>query len=472
MSKKSGLPFSLHKKQIILFSAILFLIALSILVCLYLSATKDRANDYKRITTEEYNTAFLSMFPIDNYNAEDFNYYLAEDIFQSSYSIPNVSTLRSYMKRISSSDNTIATAYLGIRPEKVDADKLVALLREYPTLNYHIILAYPSIDYWKEMSAGKREETLIKYRELTNALLTEANVTVYSFSREWLICNPANYEDVFLTTKEASHNLLVYCNKFANYYITPGNADSVFAEFSALLEQECNSPIVYPDLSEYKIVFIGDSFFGNYTGTTSIPRVVESLTGATVYNCGFGGNTAAHVDDIVISLPEITEAFVTGDTSRLPTDQPVSSGINTYTREASDSSKLCIVINYGLNDYYKGVPVSTDDPYDINSYTGAFRRALDALQEAYPDAQIILTAASYTSYFGHGTQRMSESGGVLSEYVDALTAIAAEYQVDIIDNYSGLPITAENYEYYIPDGTHPNEKVRFTIGSKIALTVR
>lgn len=457
------------------FKKIYILIGVAILLIgVYVAFPKNLLNDYRRMAEEEYTVAYLSMFPIDNYDEEDFTHYFAWDALKASYCIPNESILRFYMNQIASSGNTISTVFIGVRPDKISADELISLLREYPSVNYNILLPYPSMEYWDKLSDEKLQSTLQSYRTLTDALLLENNVKVYSFNKEWVLCNPANYEDAFLTNEDVSRSLFLTwtLNDNQGYHITADNIDTVFAELSELLMQNRTSPTVYPDLSDYKIVFFGDSVIGNYTDSASIPGVVNGLTGATVYNCGYGGNSAAYLEGAPINLPGIADAFVNQTASPLPEDTQVHKGVTEYLNDTSETNKLCFVINYGLNDYFNGAPVSTEDPYDVISYSGALRTAVTSLQQAYPEAQIILMTPNYTTYFEYGNTIQSEVGGILTDYVNAAVAVGKDCNVTVLDNYTELGINAENNWLYLEDGCHPSATGRYLIGQRIALNIK
>lgn len=457
-----------YKKHIALFFIFLILAIVAFIWVIFSSTPQARKSDYTRISSEEYDTVFLSMFPINNYAEEDYAYYRAQSILKTTYEIPDMQTLQSYMKKIAKSGNMVSTIYLGIRPEKIVAKELSKLLADYPSVNYHIILSYPELDYWFTLSNQELQEHINKYRELTDTLIYTNNISIYLFSQEWLICNPANYDDVFLTNEDISHTLMANCDRDHNFVITPENVDTVFAKFSQLLESKYSTPTTYPDLSDYKIVFFGDSVIGNYTDTASIPGVVGGLTNATVYNCGFGGGTAACYSDSPVTLTHIVDAFIKKDLSSLPENNQVYKGIETYIQDTTPTKQLCFIINYGLNDYFNGVPISTDDPYDVYSYSGAFRTAITNLRHAYPDAQIILLTPNFTSYFSNGEERKSTVGGILTDYANALISIGNEYNLHVLNNYADLNINGDNHGEYLVDGCHPNEATRFTIGERIA----
>lgn len=453
------------------FIAVVLLLA--VLLCLpMLPSARERRNDFARLAAEEYDTVFLSMFSIDNYDENDFYHFRLQDTVKTTHELSGALDLDSYMKKITEGGQNVSTVYLGVRPDKLAPDRLLAITRAYPGIHFEVLLAYPSIDYWRGLPDSKRSKVLGSYRSLADALLTEGNVSVYSFLQEWLICNPSNYEDTFLTCTSASQTIFLHCDIFQNNYLTLDNVEEQFAEFSEFLFRETEAPTVYPDLSDCKIVFFGDSVIGNYTDNCSIPGVVHALTQATVYNCGYGGNSATVTAESPITLPGIVTAFIDRDLSPLPADKQVYAGVNEYLEDATPTGKLCFVINYGLNDYFLGCPINGDTPYDTTSYTGAFRTAIEALQKAYPEAQIILMTPNFTSYFNNGQDLMSEKGGVLTDYADAIHALGTEYSVDVLDNYTDLGIDATNHMFFLADGCHPNFRTRFTIGRRIALAIR
>lgn len=451
--------------------SVLFL-AVASLLFVFLSVPEERKQDRKRLSTEEYNTVFLSMFPIDHFQEEDYSYYRLQYIVKASHCFRNIRSLKSDLKLIADSGNEVSHIYLGVLPGKLPAVQLAALIRKYPATTFHVILAHPYIEYWQSLSEKAMNATLQSYREMTDTLLCEGNACVYLFSREWLICNPSNYADRFLTTPETSLTIMLNCDKEHRFLVTAENVDTVFSDFTQLLEASRTVPVTYPDLSGYKVVFFGDSVIGNYTDCTGIPGVVKALTNATVYNCGLGGNSASYHPKAPINLPGIVDAFCQGDPTPLPADTQVLRGVTEFLQDTTDAKKLCFIINYGLNDYFNGAPVSTDDPYDPMGYSGALRTAITTLQGRYPDSQIILAAPNFTAFFNNGTDKNSDTGGVLTDYVNAVISLGEEYHIDVLDNYNDLGINADNFLRYLCDYCHPNEDTRFTMGSRIATIIR
>lgn len=449
------------------------LFAAIISVCLVIAfrsrvISEQQQRDYDQISSTEYDSVFLSMYPIYNYQEEDYAYYRGMTLFKSSYCIPSMSVLKDYMQKIARSGNQITTAYLGIQPEKTDLRKLRQLFDSYPDITYEIVLPYPSAAYWQSLSQENYDQALTAFCNLLADApdIPEANFYFFG-TQEWLIANPGNYQDYWSVNTDIARTLMANSDTGHGFRVTAENSASLVEDLTTLTHTLRNTSQIYPDLSECCIVFFGDSVIGNYTDSTSIPGVVSGLTGAAVYNCGYGGNSAALAPDIQISLPGITEAFFRKDLSALPKDTQVYAGISSYLESAPSDRRTCFIINYGLNDYFSGYPVASEDPYDITTYSGAIRTAVSLIRQNVPDAQIILCTPTFTSAFRNGTEPHGPKGHVLTDYVNAVLSLSQELQTDVLDNYHDLGITPENEGQYLADQVHPNSDCRFTIGSKL-----
>lgn len=461
------MPKQLRAKFIIPTAALLACIA-AIFFFLYLYPA-DMRYDFKQLAQGNHELIFLSMYPIDNYEAADFERRYAMETLITSHDIPNLFTLKNYLKKADESGR-VSLVYLGILPEQVDSEKLAALLLEYPNIEFQILMPYASMDYWLSLSDTQCDRLLQTYRDFIPPLLGHENISLYSYvGSEWLLCNPANYKDSFLVTREISKFLMLHADPKLDYLITPNTQPSPTASvdaLAALIAGNRNTPTAYPDLSAWNIVFFGDSVIGNYTDSTSVPAVTDALTGAVVYNMGYGGTCMAKAaDNDKSSLFDIVTAFTEGNSALLPSGSQCHRGMEQYFTD-SPWGNHCFVINYGLNDYFMGLPISSDDPYDIYTFKGAARASIQALREAYPDAQILLNTPNFTVLFENGTE--PHSSHVLADYVNALKEVATELNVDLLDNYNELGIHEENEEMYLSDGCHPNERGRFLIGQRIA----
>jgi len=462
-----------------MFAGSLTALLLMMFICLALWYTKC-STDFSRLKEEEYDTVFFSMYSTENYEEADYTHFRGMNIVRTSYAIPDTRIMEIYMDAAVQSGNTISTAYLGIDPEKARVEDVFQIALENPGIMFEIVLAYPQIEYWLDMDEEAYQNALEAYRDFAGNVLGLENVRVYYFNHgEWLVCNPANYIAPFQTNEEVSRLLMCNTDEQHSYILNVENFHERFNQAQALVEKYRQEPAEYVNVSEWEIVFFGDSVIGNYQGSLSIPGVVNGLTKAAVYNLGYGGKCAALCEKTKEPLPVIVEAFINQDFSGIPKEAQIYAGLEAYSiatqKTAATQGQLpydgtpdMFVINYGLNDYFNGVPVDAEDPYDISSYSGALRTAVKALQEEYPDAQILLLTPNLSINFDFGEGVQSEVGGRLQDYADAVLALAEELQVEVLDNFRELPIRKNVYWEFLADGTHPNEQGRFLMGTRIA----
>lgn len=452
-----------RKKTVICLILIIFILTAALwVILLWRRSSAPQRNDLRRIDSEAYDTVFLSMYPIDTYDEADYLYFRAMTLLKTDAVLPDFSSLQKYMERITKSGNTVSTVYLGVRPDKVTAREISLLAAACPGIAFEVVVAYPSIEYWRQLSDPEYERVLTAYGDFLAGISTVPGTNAYFFSaEEWLVSNPALYTDDWSVTADAAEFIMTHSDSFHSYRVTPDNAGQLSSALSRLTDTWRTAPTVYPDLSDTAIVFFGDSVIGNYTNGMSIPGAVRGLTGAVVYNCGYGGNPAAMNEYTVITLPGIAAAFAEQDVSVLPPDTRVYAGFLEYAANPPRTDRLCFVINYGLNDYFSQNPISSEDPFDITSYSGAIRTAVSCLKENYAGARIFLCTPTY-SPLPYG-----ENGFSLEAYADAVIGLARELDAEVIDNYGSLGIDGTNYGVYLADEVHPNEKGRFMIAQDI-----
>ncbi len=432
------------------------------------------ARDYRRIASEEYDTVLLSMFPADSYREEEFAYYRGMTLFKASSLIPDISVMEKYMERVAKSGNTVTTAYLGIRPDKADPRKVQTLAGRYPSTVFEIILSCPSAEYWQSLSEEEYAQILSSYQIFLSAVpdISEANFYFFG-AEEWLVGNPGNYDDQWTTAESVSTTIMLNSDRDHEYLVTEKNAASLCGALEELTGRLRRTPESFPDLSEYCVVFFGDSVIGNFTDSTSIPGVVAGFSGARVFNCGLGGDSAALGPESPASLSVVADAFSRGDLSGLPENTQVYRGMSSYLETAPDWRKLYFVINYGINDYFTGCPVdSAQNPKDILTYAGAIRTAVDTLRSRFPEAGIILCAPNYCYYFLEGEEPHGEGGHVLTDYVEAVCALSRELDTGLLDTYHQFDVGLHNWQQYLPDQVHPNAAFRYLIGKKLLELIR
>ena len=236
-----------------------------------------------------------------------------------------------------------------------------------------------------------------------------------------------------------------------------------------------------------QLVTFGDSVFGLVRDETAIPQQVADKLGMTVYNAAFGGTRAARGDverrlsytKDSLSLVGLMRAVGADDfgvqqavhirESSTEYFDEVVDGLETLELAAAD----IILIQHGLNDYYSGIPIYTEeDPYDEYTYAGALRTSLEILHGKCPDARIVLVTPTYSWYlFTEQTcEEFDAGGGLLEDYVAAQKEVAAQLGIEVIDLYHDLfPHESwEDWERYTFDGLHPNDAGRALVAGKIA----
>lgn len=463
-----------YKKILFILIPLIIVFAIIIAILCYLhykpiwEKEKQYERDITRLTTESYDTLFFSMYPTEYYNEEDYAYFRAMDIVKTELSIPDAETLNTYMDTAMNSGNEVTTIYLGITPDMIDTRTISNFLEDYPTCMFEIVLSYPDINYWLHQEEAAYLSVIQAYEDFAADIITYENARIQLFSgTEWLICNPGNYMDTLNTNMETSKMLMANTDGSHHYALCPDTMEEAFENMRNLVASYRKTPPNYPDLSNMDIVFIGDSIFGNYTDSMSIPGVVNGLTSARVYNLGIGGMSAANRSDNTLSLSVVLDAITEGDTSGLPMDSVAMQDTTTFLNREKSDAPLVFVLNFGLNDYFDGLPVDSSDALDADSYKGALRLAIYTLKESYPDAQVILITPNFTIQYENGEQIMSENGGRLKNYVDAVIMLGEEMKVAVLDSYGTMPVNEENSSEYLADGCHLNERGRFFLGSHL-----
>lgn len=443
-------------------------------------------NDYERIATTDYTSVFFSTFPVDNFTEDDFAYYREVYPLKSTYCIPDMETLNNYFTLVTQNGREITSIYLGVRPDIVSAEDLMNLVNTWYGVPVEVIISYPSLEYWQELDEEEYTATLAAYKDFINTLMPyyeedpwiQGNLSLYFYGgTEWLVGNPTNYESDFSVNPGIAHSISMYSDRSNEYFLTLDNYEEALENFEELVSacrDQANDETAdtlqaeYPDLSKWDVVFFGDSITA-FTETSSIPGAFSGLTGAHVYNCAQGGSNATERNSDFPGIPTVVDAFLAEDPSQFKEDTVVYNGITDYMENSKKKRQKCFVLNFGMNDYYTGCAVRSDeDPYDTGTYEGAMRTAIEKLQTAYPDAVIVLMSPNFTSYFGNGLNPQSDEGGLLLDYVAAMDSLSTAYELPFYNSYTELGIDSTNHAEYLMDGCHPNEATRYTMAEGLA----
>lgn len=236
------------------------------------------------------------------------------------------------------------------------------------------------------------------------------------------------------------------------------------------------------------VVVFGDSLIGMYRGDTSVTTHLATVTGATVYNVGFGGcrmSTHPSHGYAEFSMWALADAVATDTwTSQ---DQYVSQGSDYFPEQLATLKGIdfntvdYVVIHYGTNDFGGGVAIGASSAStDHSTLCGAARYSIEKLLTAYPKLRIFISLPVYRYWESGGTITYAETytnsqNNKLYECVEALKTVAREYNLPTIDGYYELGINKVNASTFLLDGTHHNAvgRKRFGqfIGSKIVASM-
>lgn len=459
---------SQSKKTILITAILLVIAAATACSVIHFRHTALKRSDFQRINSESYDTVLLSMFPVSTYPRDLFYTYSKRTAFAAEYVLPDLTAVYQYMDRIQRSGNDVSTVYLGFLPDKVSLSEISQLTAIYPNCFFELIMPCPFRDYWENLSDSEYSRVLDAYCSCLSDVGILTNARLHCFTPyEWLATNPALYKDTWLVNEDLGFYIVTHTVAL-NYLVTTETSAKLEDQLRTLTERLRNAPPDYPDYSGATLIFFGDSVFGNYSGGMSIPGIINGLTGAAVYNLGFGGSCASFIDQTRFSLPEMVAAFFAKNTSFFPEESQAHSELIRYCSSAAvDGKDICYIINFGLNDYFDGCPIRSEDPWDNATYTGAIRTAVALIKEHSPESRIILCTPNYSPVaLGKPT------AGDLKDYADAVLALAEELDVDVTDNFHGLDINAANYEQYLEGGIHPNGMCRFRIAQDIINTLK
>lgn len=415
-----------------------------------------RSADMLRLKQESYQGVFLSMYAPEAFPEDIYPDYMGYDAVGCSHRIVSFSDLSDYLATVFSSGNEVTQVLLVLDPMSLWNsclhrnnlfytaldEKLLAYVDAHPETTFTILFSTPSLEYWRAHDDGD----LVTYCNLVQVLSAPISVRSntslhFASGEEWLIANPAAYDTPLeLNAESARYTMLLVLGNALRLRTTETN-NSV-EQFRSLITENIANPSVYPDLSDYNIVYFGDSVLGNYRNFTSIPGVITALTGAHSDNRAIGGSSATQLNSDDNSFPSVVQHFLAEESN--PSD---------------DDQKLCFVINYGLNDYFSGY--STDD------YSKGLQDGIRALQTAYPEAKILIVSSNFITSFNNGTDKKNTRKEVLSDFVAAAEETAAALQVDFLNVNEFLQWDKKNANNYLVDAVHPNEEGRFLFATAV-----
>lgn len=245
-------------------------------------------------------------------------------------------------------------------------------------------------------------------------------------------------------------------------------------------------------LSGKKIATFTDSIFANFRDETGIPAIIAKNTGATVYNCGFGGtrmsarndgNSQAQYWD-KFSFSRIVDYIASGDFTPMETALPNMSSALSYFSETIQLLKSLnfneidiILIAYGTNDFTgENIVKNPADLTSIYTYYGAYHYAIEKLLTAYPHLRLVLVTPMYRFYKDASDVYLYDSdthvivGQKLTDFVEVVKQTGKDYHLPVIDNYYEMDANKFTRTRYFDasDGTHPNANGRKRVADRLS----
>ena len=237
-----------------------------------------------------------------------------------------------------------------------------------------------------------------------------------------------------------------------------------------------------------KIVNFGDSIFGNTRPPKDISTYLAELTGATVYNCGFGGcemSTHAIADYTPFSMCSLADAVATGIWTSQETNAALSEMPSYFPETVAllkniDFSNIDIVtIGYGTNDWNNGSPLDNGGKADMSYFADALRYSIETLLTAFPNLRIFVCTQTYRFFMDANNQFVDDCkthtnshGKTLTDFVNKTMEVAEEYNLPCINNYNiGMNKYSRSQYFSATDGTHPTYVGNRLIASHIAKTI-
>ena len=234
------------------------------------------------------------------------------------------------------------------------------------------------------------------------------------------------------------------------------------------------------------ILCLGDDPFSLDQGSGGLAEQIAAKTGATVYNGSFTGTTMAvqfedYNDGYILdafAFVNVAKSLASGNFDLMRTaasysfDQAFPQTVSTL--ESIDMNSLdMICIMYDGSDYINRRPCEDPNhPDNPQTYTGALRSGIQAIQEAWPHIRIVVMSHTFChnvneeGNFENG-DRVDLGNGTLSHYLQKELDTTSELGVSFIDNFYGS-INEDNYLDYMTDYIHFNDAGRDLLATRFA----
>lgn len=237
----------------------------------------------------------------------------------------------------------------------------------------------------------------------------------------------------------------------------------VFPEHEQVITEEDQTE---PQGNELQLVFLGDSIFDNNRDGTGIPYLTAVQCNADVYNLAIGGTTATIRPTESAENEKWESRGLMGVVKAMQKIIPTDIFVGTRTKEILDNPDIdftktdYFIIEYGINDYFEGTPISNlDEPYSMYNYVGALRCAISQLKDFAPDCTIVICPPHYCMFYNGdryvGDSNVTDKGfGTLRDYMEICEYVAGENDTLFLNTYDDLGIDGYTADEYLEDGIH------------------
>lgn len=460
-----------------------------------------RDADYDRYYLESYGMAHLSMWDISGLSADQYEEFFGRNIEYADYMYTTPMELKDYLTNIFSSENSIGHLYINIDPYLLEKNYYDALIYEtdpisfetyihteiFPILDanpdtrFEFFLPARPVSYWASIPISEYSAIIDKWYMFLMYLHWCPNAVVrYMGGEEWLVSNDLNYVSPERLKDDVMQKVYVYLYAYEQYEITPPELKLKKSTLDKYIRKYINGEYDICNLSDYKIVFMGDSLFDYISmDSVAVPGVVERMTGADCYNVAMGGTMASAIDRYGFT----GVANVLAMRGAIDLESRSQKEELRFSQDYKESDKLIFVVLYGMNDYFGGVPITPKDItmrapeaegdsateyMDETTFINSYEFGLESLRLAYSEADILVLTPYEPELTETLKKRDAETGIKLTNYINAIKNICNRKGISCYDLYKDGPINRTNWSEYLVDGTHTNEKGAFLLGESIA----
>ena len=460
-----------------------------------------READYDCYLTKSYGMVHLSMWDISGLSANQYEEFFGKNIQYANYMYTTPMELKDYLTSIFSSENSIGHLYINIDPYLLEKNYYDALIYEpepvsfenyihteiFPILDanpdtrFEFFLPARPVSYWASIPISEYSEIIDEWYTFLMYLHWCPNAVVrYMGTEEWLVSNDLNYASQERLKDDVMQKVYVYLYAYEQYDVTPPELKQKKSTLDKYIRKYINGEYDVCNLSNHKIVFMGDSLFDYISmDSVAVPGVVKRMTGAECYNVSLGGTLVSSIDRY--GFTGVANAIAMKGTIDL--ESRCRNEALRFSQDYKDGDSLIFVVLYGLNDYFSGVPITPEDIeveepesegdsttvyMDESTFVNSYEFGLECLKLAYPEADILVVTPYEPEMTEELTKKNAETGKKLDDYINTIESICTKRGITYYDLYKDGPINKTNRAEYLVDGTHTNEKGAFLLGESIA----